>query len=460
MHAAGPEWHTFGRSTLPIMRSALLFFLLLSFGTQLARGQSFEPGYLVLQRGDTLRGEVENVFWEDPPTVVRFRPAASARLVAYAARQLRSVYLGSGRLLRHELLPIDRYAETRLNSLTNGILRRQRPDSVLADVLVLGPATLLGITLSETKHFFVQRPGQPYMEMAGRNYLMQQDGTPHVADANDYKSQLLRYFGDCEAATSLLATTAFTTEGLRRVVKTFNQQCSGVPQPREETAVIADSQPTRSHVAIRLGVLAGGRFNSMHLNGNGQPGTVLNGYNIDGRLHPQAGLYADVVNGGRRLAFHTALLVSQFGRPHPVAFAGTATTWRGSYQWSSTNVALQLGLRGLLPIGPQLQLLVGAGYEANSFWNSTSVFVYDNQSGDFIDSFNSSALPYVEVGLSRNRLAAVLNGRVYEETHFSHWAALPAGLTTVDYTYTPWSLSLALSYRLNADSDAQAPPTR
>jgi hypothetical protein len=417
------------------MRKYLLSGLLLIAGSHLSHSQTFEPGYLVLQRGDTLRGEVENAFWEEPAKVVRFRPTATARPVAYAARQLRSVSLASGRLLRRELLIIDFDAETRLSYLQHGISHRPRPDSVLADVLVQGPATLLGIVLNETRHFFVQRPGQDRLELAAHNYLVIKNGTQRIADANNYKAQLLTYFGDCQYVTSLLPTTAFTEKEMQRLVRAYNRECSGAP-PAPETPMPAAA--ARPRAAVRMGVLAGVRYNSMHLKANDAPAGPLDGRNADGRPHALGGLYADIVAGGRRLALHSDLQVSQLGNAQATAVAATPAS---SYHWRATHVVAHFGLRGFIPVGLRAQLVVGGGYEVNSFWGSTSEFRYAGEPYEFVYPFRGTPLPYLEAGLSRNRWAAMLNGRLYETDYFN------------TYTYHPWSLSLALSYRLNTDSD-------
>jgi hypothetical protein len=425
------------------MRKTLLCALLLLAGNQLAHGQSFEPGYLVLQRGDTLRGEVENAFWEEPAKVVRFRPSATARPVAYASQQLRSVSLASGRLLRRELLTIDLAAETRLAYLSDRIAHRPRPDSVLADVLVQGPATLLGLVLHETPHFFVQRPGQDRLELAAYNYLLVKNGRQLIADGNNYKAQLLTYFGDCPAVTSLLPTTAFNEEGMKRLVRAYNRQCSGAVLPPETPEPAAAARP---HVTVRLGVLAGVRYNSMPLKTADGPAGPLEGRNADGRPHALGGLYADVVAGGRRLAMHTDLQVSQVGNAQATAVAATPTSPASSYRWRATHVVAHFGLRGFLPVGSRTQVVVGGGYEVNSFWNVTSEFNFGGTVYNFVYPFRGTPLPYLEAGLSRNRWAALLNGRLYDIGYFDA------------YTYIPWSLSLVASYRLNRNSDELPKP--
>ncbi|MBD2722072.1 hypothetical protein [Hymenobacter armeniacus] len=427
------------------MRKLLLGALLLVCGAHPAYSQTFEPGYLVLQRGDTLRGEVENAFWEEPAKTVRFRPTATARPVTYTSQQLRSLGLASGRLLRHELLTIDMDAETRLPYLSHRITHRPRPDSVMADVLVQGPATLLGIVLNETRHYFVQRPGQPRLELAAHNYLLAKDGRERIADANNYKSQLLLYFGDCEAVTSLLSNTSFTEEGLQRLVRAYNRQCSGVALPPEAPAPPVAARP---HVTVRLGLMAGVRYNSMRLKTTDGPSGPLDGHNADGRPHALGGLYADVVAGGRRLAIHTDLQVSQMGNAQATAVAATPTSLVSSYQWRATHIVAHFGLRGFFPMGPRAQVVVGGGYEINSFWGSTSEFRYGGEVYEFVYPFHGTPLPYLEAGLSRNRWSLMLNGRLYEPDYFY---AYP---TTYNYTNNPWSLALTISYRLNADSDA------
>ncbi|UOQ73335.1 hypothetical protein [Hymenobacter cellulosilyticus] len=86
------------------MRPYLLLFSVFSACFRL-QAQTIEPGYVVLSSGDTLRGEVENAFWEDPPASVRFRSAPTVELITYSALQLRGLGLVSGRHLRLELLP-------------------------------------------------------------------------------------------------------------------------------------------------------------------------------------------------------------------------------------------------------------------------------------------------------------------------------------------------------------------
>lgn len=348
--------------------------------------------------------------------------------------------------MRHELLPVDRYAETRYSFLSYGVIRRQKPESVLIDVLLLGPATLRGASLEETEHYWVQRPGQLPLELSARRYLGIVNGVRSILDANDYKSQLLVYFGDCEAVVNLLPTTDFTTEDLVQLVHTYNQQCSGQAQTEQ---VIRSATPQRGTGVVRVGVLGGVRYNSLRFRATDNTNGALDGLNADNFPHPQGGVYLDIVNSGRRLAFHTAVLATTFGRTNPVRFS-SATSQSGSFAWRGTQAYLQFGLRGFLPVGTNYQVVVGGGYELNVFWPQTSQLSSAGRQQYFLDRFYGTPLPYLEAGLKRDRLLLTLNGRVYMKNTYFYYN----GNEDSHYTYLPWSLSLMLGYRLNADADA------
>lgn len=423
-----------------------LFLIFILFSTQATRAQTFELGYLVLSHGDTLRGEVENGFWEDPPKKVDFRNNATAPITTYAARQLRSVYLSSGRLLRHELLPIDRYAETRTDRLLPHLRRNQQPDSVLTDVLVMGEASLLGVTLDQVKHFFVRRQQQPYLELTERKYLQLRNGHQYEVDANDYRTQLLVYFGNCAEAIQAADAAPFTAAGLTRVVQAYNLRCSATRRAGRETTPM---QAVRPRVAWQLGVLGGARYNTVRLRESYYSNNVP-GLNLDKRVHPQVGAYADLLHPGRRFAFHTALLVSSFGRrsspDHPL-------DWRG------VLAMVQVGPRAFFKLTPSRQLILGLGYEILKSWQTAGRFTTSNTYvTDFNYKLRGSPIPYLELGAQADRWLLTLTGRIYSDRDYSfRYSGTNMGPGGLPYSTFPASLSLTAGYSLR-NSDAQKAP--
>lgn len=337
--------------------------------------------------------------------------------VTYPARQLHSIYLSSGRLFRQELLPIDRYAEARLDRLLPHVRHHQQLESVMADVYVTGTASLLGVTLDAVKHFFIQREQRPYLEMTERKYLALQNGTQYVADANDYRNQLLGYFGDCEATAEIIKTAPFTAVGLTQVVQAYNVQCSASHQSGREISL---SKPHQARVTVRVGLLGGIRYNTVR---------NQNKIDIDGLVHAQGGIYLDFVHLNQKLALHSAVLVSNYGRPDKRAT---------DYIWRGVLANIQLGVRGFLPLSPRSQLVAGVGYELNYFLEK-----YNKgypQRYLYADNFSGSLLPYLEAGVRLNRIMLLAHGRAYTPPKY--------------FTPRPYSLSLSVGYQLFKDSES------
>ena len=99
--------------------------------------------------------------------------------------------------------------------------------------------------------------------------------------------------------------------------------------------------------------------------------------------------------------------------------------------------------------------LLGIGYEVNTFWDGTSNFNYGSDQGTFLFEFQGGILPYLEAGVTRQRLTFTLMGHIYEPDELSLGYYTPQGKALVTYSYTPWSLSAMLSFRLTTDTAPQ-----
>ncbi|KAA9331636.1 hypothetical protein F0P96_15500 [Hymenobacter busanensis] len=463
------------------IRFGLLLFLLLA-GISVVSAQVFEPGYLVLSSGDTLRGEVENNFWNDPPTTVRLRSAAGSPAVAYPARRLRAVQLTSGRLLRRELLLIDFGASNNLNKLPGSLIIAQRSDTVLADVFVEGSASLLGIRLGDVKHFFVRREQRAYIELADRQYLAERDGRQQVVDGNNYRNQLLVYFGDCQSVVQALGKTAFMAEALSNLVQLYNQDCSAAKQPGRVVAARA----VRHWAKVQVGPTLGMRFNDFRLHTSDAPGQerqTLENTQVDGRLHPQFGMFFDIVLGGRKWALHSAINRSNYGGTTPVASPNGDNAWKGTLEWRGSLTTVDFGVRHLRPLGATYQLVLGMGAQLPPFQSEKANMLYygdgvskrtvsgfslPTRSYYPLSSFFSSSmlsLPYLEAGIKRDRLTLMLYARRYNRDAYSDPLVVAGVLDLYQsgtpfpygYSYTGRLLSFALSlgFQLNANSDKQ-----
>jgi hypothetical protein len=322
------------------------------------QGQVFERGYLVTSAGDTLRGELENRFWQAPPESVTYRPSPNSPAQTYSREQLRAVRLEGERYFGAETLMLDHSTQKQIANLPQHAIVKQSPEYLLAEVLVDGQVSVLRAVVVDIAHYFIQRPGQPALELTERKLLAETGGHQYIVDVNNYKSQLTVYFGDCPAAIKAVRTAAFSVKDIAAVVQAFNTHCA--PTKQLSTDNTAMQHPHRPF-AFNAGMLAGANFNAIQLDRavpNGEEQSLLSGLNLDGQLHPTAGLYLGVLLPGRRWVGHSELTGSSFGRRGTFALAGGA----GSYTWHGTKLDTRLGLLYMLIQHLRKEFFVSGGF--------------------------------------------------------------------------------------------------
>lgn len=340
--------------------------LLLGFATR-SRAQAFEPGLLVRSNGDTLRGEIENGFWVEPPEFIRFRPAPASASQLFQPRQLRVVSFTGGRYFRYEALPINHAAEINLNSLPRGYAPSVRTDSLLAEVLLDGPATLLRVVRNGITHYLIRRSGQPYLELSEQKYLRETaQGTWVVTDANNYKGLLSIYFGDCPAAAETAKTIPFSLAGLASVVQAYTKACSAGLQPGRSWLSLA--APHR-RLSVQGGLVAGVRYNHIASVAD------IDGHEyLDNRLHPVAGLFAEVFLPGRTTSVYGEVSITPFRSRQRLYSFSSYSSFPGpgpggyiSYEFSYADYeawlgSARIGMRRYSPLRNDQQLMLGLSY--------------------------------------------------------------------------------------------------
>lgn len=448
----------------------LLFVLLLGIATE-AQAQVFRPGRLVLVSGDTLRGEIEDNAWDESPTELRLR-ATDGRVTTYPAARIQRFQLADGQSYQRETVPLDRTARTRTSELTEARPSQQVPESLLLNVLVDGTGQLLYTAVADVPHYFVRRPGWPFVELVARRFLRHTaNGTVRVEDGNNYQVQLQQVFADSPAALQALAHATFTAHDLVAVVQAYNQQVS----PARSPGVSPNSaSPTPGHrIALHLNVVAGGRYASARLSTSQAAGVeapVLQGANLDGVLHPLGGLTLEAVLPGRRNSFLLNALLTTFGRDGSVPNA--APGYAGALHGRQTMLEGRVGIRHYWPLGTaDTHLLVGTGLTLPFYLSGSRVLQYGNTGtyrqatpkayaatsndlpatypqGRFIGNLG---LPYAEVGVRQGRFTLLLDGRLgLANDYYTEVTLRTEDYSSLGYTYsyTPWYVGLLLSYGL------------
>ncbi|UOQ96570.1 hypothetical protein MUN81_15130 [Hymenobacter sp. 5317J-9] len=432
-----------------MLRRLLLLLAVFFCYTFQGRAQAYEPGLLVRASGDTLRGEIENGFWVEPPAFIRFRTAANAPSQLFQPRQLRAVLFAQGRYFRYEVLPINHAAETNLAKLPRGNYFDVKMDSVLAEVLVDGPAGLQRVVRPGAVHYFLTAPNQPVQELSDRKYLrMSQNGSWEVADGNNYLNQLALYFGSCPAAAQAAERAPFTAAGLAAVVQAYNATCSPAKQPGRSW--LATARPRR-RVSLQGGVLAGARYNRVE-NGTG----FTSGACVDCQVRPFGGLYAELFQPSRTAAVYGELSVSSFSN-QLLYYNGYAPGAGPSYipvDYRALLGTARLGLRFFYPLPHENQFVVGFGFEMNRLirarLSATGAPLTTELSTRELFA-DPTILPNLTLGWRTGHTTLSLDGQSYHSSGSTN--EFLSNLVGSNF-----ALRLALSYRLGRNHDTVAPP--
>jgi hypothetical protein len=321
----------------------------------------------------------------------------------FKPRQLKSVSFDGGRYFRYEALPVDHAAETQVDRLTRGYRANIRTDSILAEVLVDGTATLFRVGTHGSTHFLIKSPDQPVLDLAERSYIRQNNkGSWVVANGNNYQGQLQLYFRSCPAAARSAQRAPFTVEGLAVVVQAYNETCSSVRTIGLDRTPVAKP---RRQVAFQGGIMAGLRYNKI-------PDRLSNEC-LDCVLRPNAGLYAEVLLPGRRTAFYGELSLGGFSNQGKYVAEtiydrqSNPTYIYGRYKYRALMGVARLGIRYFFPMPHEQQFLIGLSYEQNALWNIKATHSIGPTPTIYEDDFTKPItllIPIVELGWRVQRM--------------------------------------------------------
>lgn len=437
------------------MPQRLRYLLLLLFFGRLAVAQTYEPGLLVRSNGDTLRGEIENNFWVEPPAFIHFRQAAAGPVELLQPRQLRAVRFAGGRYFSYRALALDHAANIQDSQLSRGYAPRVQVDSVLAEVLLAGPVSLLRVVLQDNPHYVLQRPGKLPIELVGRHYLRQSAGGDwHIVDGNNYRDQLRLYFIDCPAAAHVAEGITFTAAGLVAVAQAYATACTESRQPAQSW--LSQARPKR-HSAFQGGVLVGVRYNRLEGLYTTRYGT---GACTDCRPHPFGGLYAELLQPSRTTALYGELSLSTFHNQGVDVFQTLVNydyvyTYK-PFEYAGLLATARLGIRYLPPLPHSQQLIVGLGFEYNKplgqLLPPPVAGADSRQPANEQEELYAvtTLLPNLTVGWRRQRLSLLLDGQLY----------LSSGgdFSVLRFFFgSNFALRLGASYRLGRNPDVPRP---
>ncbi|MDO7884097.1 hypothetical protein [Hymenobacter cheonanensis] len=174
--------------------------------------QRFQPGYLVLERGDTVRGLLEAPTRSMATQGVYFRKSAATEPQFYPIKAVRSLRVVEGKTyVVRKMQPMMGHDTLRLfmEPLAQGRATLYRSSY---NALANDPNAVFANQLSFAYYYIGQAstPGRP----------------PYLLQSNTFRSDLRSLFSDCPSAPAV--SGKFTEDNLTRLVQQYNACTTGL----------------------------------------------------------------------------------------------------------------------------------------------------------------------------------------------------------------------------------------
>jgi hypothetical protein len=176
----------------PIALPLFVIFFLPFFSLAQA---NYQPGVIVNQKGDTLRGFIDFREWDKEPKEINFKPDTAAQPIKYSARQIRYFNVSVGYLAEYQQycgrITTD---ETDINKLLIGRDTSVRIDTVFLKIIQRGKNLTLfsyGDNI-KVRYYISEKPGDVPQELTYRVYYNSDDenGYSRTKYENVYQNQL------------------------------------------------------------------------------------------------------------------------------------------------------------------------------------------------------------------------------------------------------------------------------
>lgn len=230
---------------------SLIVVLLMGSLSHVFAQVNFQPGYVVTQQGDTLRGFIDYRNWENNPERIVFRRTADEASKEYGTSTARAFAVANDVYVSAFVKVEDsRMKVTELEFNPEFVFHT---DTVFLRMLVAGSRSLY-LYDERKEHFYIQQDGGFDLLMFKRYLRKSSEGKTIITETNTYIGQLKTYLsGGCPGTEKALKRVSYNRASLERVFATYG----GCNPKQVSFKAKTDREPSE------IGVLAGVTLTSL-----------------------------------------------------------------------------------------------------------------------------------------------------------------------------------------------------
>ncbi|KQS30898.1 hypothetical protein [Dyadobacter sp. Leaf189] len=206
-----------------IYKITLFVFLFVSFHYSKAQ-KSFEPGYLLVSAGDTLKGYIDYKNWSKNPETISFRNTADGAAKTYGLSDLEGFYVHGESYIKAE---VDvNTSPSSIDELSYSPLPKLEKTTAFLLTLNSGPKGLYYLKGKDDKvQLYVSDKPGAYELLVEHRYLAN-NASRQVVTVNQYREQLKKFFSDCEAVMAGNKKVFYSSKMIGQVFDRYYAQCA------------------------------------------------------------------------------------------------------------------------------------------------------------------------------------------------------------------------------------------
>lgn len=354
-------------------KTILLILGLLLF--QISHSQlNYQPGLVVKNDGDTLRGYIDYRNWASNPDEINFKMNMADHPLSFKPndllefRVMDQIYVSG--IVQTEISPV------KTDKLDHDPQLKIKIDTTFLQTLFKGDKSLYFYKNANQKENFYIRKGKDFELLRYKRYLKIQNGKLVVGEDNRYLGQLTLYLKDCTSVSMKLKNTVYKVSSLMELFNHYYACLSSEPSFKKE----------QEKIHMGIGALAGITLTELTFNSSSREFYYILQANYNLSSNSTAGLFFDLElpRNLRKWSINNELLYSSFlvnGKYEYIDNANKSTTTTTEFGYS--YLKMNNLLRYKYPIR-NIQIVLNAGFtnglvmhEKN--YQKKDIMVYDTK---------------------------------------------------------------------------------
>lgn len=283
------------------MKHLLLPSLLLLLTSSAFAQKNYEPGYVIIEKLDTLKGFIDYRNWSKNPVEIFFKNNLESEEQIYGLSTISSFYVHDEYYVKAKVtVDISPYKN---NQLSSSPIPHNEEDTVFLMVLTEGVKSLYYLKDKADKVHLYIRKDKTYELLSYYQYNLVGDNQSGIITVDRFKQQLQNYFSDCPAIQQKIPLLTYSQNRIDKLFKTYYAEC-GISKP--------DFVQKVERASFQTGVLAGMSASKISFKGTNAP--YLTNASFPTSYNVTAGIFLNIIfpRTQKKLSLYNELIFTSF----------------------------------------------------------------------------------------------------------------------------------------------------